>query len=298
MDSENASLTFDFTGAMAGIVASMRPKQWIKNLIVFAGLIFSRHTFDWPLQLEVWVAFLCFCSVSSAGYIINDVIDRDSDQSHPVKCTRPIASGRLGTTAAGVTSIVLVLAAMLLALAAEPLLSLFLLGYLALQLFYSLALKHQVIIDVLAVSGGFVIRAMAGAAVISVVISPWLIVCTMLLALFLGLAKRHAELILLEEGAANHRRNLELYNKEMVQQMMVVTASATLVSYSLYSFTASSKWMMLTIPFVLYGIFRYMFLAERNLKSGAPEQALLTDMPLLINVALWVITAEAVLHFM
>ena len=281
------------------IFQSLRPRQWTKNLVVFAGIIFSGNIFNWSMQCKVWLTFVAFCAVVGAGYLVNDVIDREQDRVHPVKRTRPIASGRLGAGTALAVSLLLVTVFIGGGLLVDPLLSAYLAAYLVLQFAYSLVLKKLVIVDVLVISAGFVVRAVAGAAVIHVIISPWLVVCAMLLALFLALAKRRAELVMMEEEAAYHRSNLEQYSIELVDQMTVVTAAATVVSYALYSFTAfDSSAMMLTIPFVLYGIFRYLYLVHQHLRGGFPEQVLITDIPMLVDVVLWVVTAVAVLRWM
>lgn len=280
------------------LIKSLRPKQWIKNLIVFAGLIFSRNVFDGSMQIKVWLTFITFCGIVSAVYLINDTVDRESDRLHPEKKFRAIASGELKPKVAVFSAIALVILSISLSLAVNLTLPLFLLAYLALQIAYTLFLKHFVIIDVLVIASGFVIRAAVGAAVINVAISPWLIVCTLLLALFLSLAKRRAELVSLEDEAAAHRRNLAHYSTELVDQMIVITASATIVSYSLYSFTAyDTTKMMWTIPFVLYGIFRYLYLINSKSSGGSPEIALLTDRPLLINTFLWAATAVIILQY-
>lgn len=281
------------------VFISLRPRQWPKNLVVFAGLIFSGNVSNWSMQLTVWAAFAGFCAVVGAGYLLNDIRDREQDRVHPKKSSRPVASGELSSGTAATVAAVLVTVSLLGGYLVEPLLALYLAAYLILQLCYTLLLKQLVIIDVLVISAGFVLRAMAGAAVIHVEISPWLVVCAMLLALFLALSKRRAELVLMEDDASVHRSNLKQYSIELVDQMTVVTAAATIVSYALYSFTAfESSDMMLTIPFVLYGIFRYLYLVHRHLRGGSPEQVLLTDVPLLIDVILWVATAATVLQLM
>lgn len=280
------------------IVLSLRPRQWVKNLVVFAALIFSGNAFDWQMQAKAWAAFAAFCAVVSSGYLLNDILDREQDQVHPQKRRRPIASGELGAGAAAVTAAALSLGALAGSLAIDYYLTLSLLAYIALQLTYTLLVKHQVILDVMFIAAGFVIRAVAGAAAIRVEISPWLIVCAMLLALFLALAKRRAELVLLEGEAASHRRNLVHYSIDLVDQMTAITASATVVSYAIYSFNVhETGWMMVTVPFVLYGVFRYLYLVNQHLKGGAPEQVLFTDRPLLINIVLWAATAEAVIYW-
>ncbi len=286
--------------AMSAIFISLRPKQWIKNLVVFAGLIFSRNLGNAEMQWKVWATFAAFCAAVGAGYMLNDILDREADRVHPNKRNRPIASGRLSAGTASTVAIILVVVAITGGFFVDQWLPVFLGGYLALQFSYALVFKHLVIVDVLLISAGFVLRAVAGTVVIHVTISPWLIICTMLLALFLALAKRRAELVLLEDEASNHRRNLENYSIDLVDQMTSVTASATLVSYALYTFTAfeQSRGMMLTIPFVLYGIFRYLYLVHKHLRGGSPEQVLLTDKPLLIDIVLWVATAAIVLQWM
>lgn len=283
---------------MTNLLISLRPKQWIKNCVVFAGIIFSRNLADWSMEWKTWVTFIAFCAVVSAGYLLNDIIDRENDRHHPVKKNRPIASGRLGIGASITAIFMLIIPALAVGFFADPLLPLFLAMYIVLQFSYSLYVKKLVIVDVMFISAGFVIRAVAGAAVIHVPISAWLVVCTMLLALFLGLAKRRAELVLLEDEAVTHRSNLSQYSIELVDQMISVSASATLVSYALYTFTAfeHSRNMMLTIPFVLYGIFRYLVLVHKHLRGGSPEQVMLTDKPLLIDVVLWVVTVALVLN--
>ncbi|MHB0914286.1 MAG: decaprenyl-phosphate phosphoribosyltransferase [Thermoleophilia bacterium] len=283
---------------LKALLISLRPKQWTKNLVVFAGIIFSRNITDWAMQGKVWFTFAAFCAIVGAGYLLNDIIDREGDRVHPVKRNRPIASGRLSPGVAAAAALVLAVAALGGGYLVESLLPAYLGAYMVLQLAYTLWLKHIVIIDVMLISAGFVIRAAAGAAVIHVDISPWLVICAMLLALFLSLSKRRAELVLMESDAASHRRNLEHYSVELVDQMTSVTASATLVSYALYSFTAyESRAMMATIPFVLFGIFRYLYLVHRRLEGGSPEQVLLTDLPTLLNVFAWALTSAAVLQW-
>ncbi len=284
---------------MRALLISLRPRQWTKNLVLFAGVVFSGNALDLSMQAVVLTAFLCFCAGVSAGYLVNDIVDRDRDRLHPVKRQRPIAAGELGVGTAAVAAALLLVAALAAGWLVEPLIDAYLAAYLALQVAYTLVLKQLVIIDVLTIAAGFVIRAVAGAAVIHVVISPWLVACALLLALFLALAKRRAELVTMENEAAAHRRNLDQYSIELVDQMTVVTAAATIVSYAIYTFTAyDSSAMMITIPFVLYGIFRYLYLVHRRLRGGAPEQVLLTDLPLLLDVLLWVAAAARVLWWM
>lgn len=283
---------------IAGLLTSLRPRQWVKNLVIFAGLIFSGNALDWGMEAKVWAAFATFCAVVGSGYLLNDILDREQDRVHPEKSRRPIASGQLGTGTAAVAAILLTTAALAGSLAVDFYLTLSLLAYMGLQLTYTLVAKHLVILDIMFIAAGFVLRAVAGAIVIRVQISPWLIVCTMLLALFLALAKRRAELVLLEGKAASHRRNLAHYSIDLVDQMTVITAAATVVSYAIYSISLpESSMMMATIPFVLYGVFRYLYLVHRHMKGGSPEKVLFTDMPLLVNIILWAAVAESVIYW-
>ncbi len=281
------------------VVVALRPKQWTKNLILFAGLVFTRNLFDPEKLAQVAAAFVIFCAVSSSSYLVNDVLDIDRDRLHPVKRKRPIAAGNISeghaialAAALAATSLAasVALGWRFLALAA---------GYLALMLIYSRWLKDVVILDMLTVAVGFVIRAMAGAVAIDVAISPWLYLCTILLALFLVLGKRRHELVLLSDNASNHRQILREYSPPLLEAMMAVVTSSTIVAYSMYTFFAESlppnHYMMATIPFVLYGVFRYLYLVYQRDEGGSPEELVLKDLPLLIDIALW---ATAVLVIM
>jgi 4-hydroxybenzoate polyprenyltransferase len=274
------------------IIASMRPKQWTKNSFAFAGLIFSKHFIYVEQILRAVAAFALFSLVSGSVYIINDVVDRDKDKLHPRKSKRPIASGKVKPAEAVMYAFIVLAAALVLAFMLDFGLFLILASYFVLVCAYSLKLKNVVILDVIIISMGFVLRTVGGAMVIDVKISPWLIVCTTLLALFLALNKRKNELLVLTDKAVGHRKILEQYTPELIDQMLSVVTSTTVMSYSLYTFSAGkSYYMMLTIPFVLYGIFRYQYLAENKDMGGSPELVLLKDKPLLINIALWVITS-------
>ena len=280
------------------IFITMRPKQWIKNSFVFAGLIFSKSFFDYELVKKTFYAFFLFSMVSGSVYILNDVIDREKDALHPGKASRPIASGVLSPTIALVASGFILILSLWLAYGISMYLFGVLLGYFVLTLLYSIALKNIVILDVIVIALGFVLRTIGGALTIDVVISPWLIVCTTLLALFLALNKRKNELIVLDHNASTHRKNLQEYSPELIDQMLSVVTSTTVMSYALYTFNAGkSHYMMLTIPFVLYGIFRYQYLASNKEMGGSPENALFKDKPLLINIVLWVITSAIIVAF-
>lgn len=279
----------------------MRPSQWVKNTVVFAGLIFSLHfTRIGDVMLSL-AAFAVFCALASAVYLLNDIKDRDMDREHPQKRNRPIASGRVSVSTAMVSSIVL----FVIGLGASVLLGTdFVIAvgiYVILNVAYSYGLKHVPILDVMIVSAGFVIRAVAGALVIGVAISPWLVVCTSLLALFLGFGKRRWELETLGDGAAKHRVALEGYTIHLTDQLIAVTTASTVVAYALYTLAHDTQekfgttQLIWTLPFVLYGVFRYLYLIHGEKKGGNPTRALMTDLPILIDVVLWLITVIVIL---
>ncbi|MBW3622348.1 MAG: decaprenyl-phosphate phosphoribosyltransferase [Armatimonadetes bacterium] len=276
----------------------MRPKQWVKNLFVFAGLVFTGNIANLPLLGITLAAFAAFCAVASGLYLINDVRDRNEDRFHPTKKNRPIASGRLTPGFALGASAVLILGALALAWAINPPFFAIVILYLILTMAYTAGLKNVVILDLLLLASGFVIRAAAGALAIQVAISPWLLICTTLVALFLGLGKRRHELVLLSEGAGKHRRALEDYTLPFIDQMLSVVTAATLVAYMLYAFNSQTAkehdWMLLTTPFVVYGLFRYLYLIHVKREGGSPENALLDDRATLINFALWTLTVLAI----
>lgn len=284
---------------ISAIVHSMRPKQWTKNFFVFAGLLF---TLDRPHPasdlIKVAAAFALFCILSGSIYLLNDIRDAERDRKHPGKCQRPIASGRLPVGAAWAASLILMLVGLAASYLLSPMFSAMALAYVLLQIAYSLGLKNLVILDVMMIATGFVIRAAAGAQVINVVISPWLLMCSILLALFLGLAKRRAELVRLEENASSHRISLERYTVPFLDQLMSITAASTVISYALYTFFSPTghqhPYMMATLPFVLYGIFRYLLLIHENAGTDSPEMLVLTDKPLLLDILLWAITCALI----
>ena len=290
-------------GPLRALLAAMRPKQWTKNLLVFAGLLFTldqRHTaHDFR---RAALGFALFSLLSSVVYLVNDVADRQADRSHPQKCRRPVASGELSVGLALAAAALLGLAGLALSFALRPAFGAVALLYLALTLAYSLHFKHVVLLDVLLLAAGFVLRAVAGAVVIPVSISPWLILCTLMLALFLGLSKRRAEILAVQEsGRAGTRRTLDEYSAAMLDQMIVIVTSACLMSYALYTVespaAARHHYLMLTIPFVLYGIFRYLYLMHRHSLGEAPDAVLLEDRPMLVNLLLFgLATALIVTH--
>jgi 4-hydroxybenzoate polyprenyltransferase len=276
--------------------AALRPRQWAKNLLLFAGIVFAAKLGDATRWGEGIAAFAAYCAASSAAYLVNDVRDAENDRSHPVKRLRPVASGELSPRAALVLAGVLGAAALAGATLLGPWSAAFMGGFLVLQAAYTGGLKHTVLIDVLVIAGLFVLRAAAGAQAVDVRISPWLLICTGLLALFLALAKRRAELVLVGAEATPGRPVLEGYSLALVDQLVSVVAASTVIAYSLYTFTArDSKAMMATIPFVIFGVFRYLLLIYRDDLGEEPEQVLLTDRPILATVALWALTAAAIL---
>jgi 4-hydroxybenzoate polyprenyltransferase len=272
-------------------VVAMRPRQWSKNLLLFAGIIFAAEVGDWVRWAEAGVAFAAYCAASSAAYLVNDVRDASHDRLHPLKRLRPVARGELSPKT------VLLLAGVLAVLAAAlvaplGLLSLaFLAGFLALQGAYSFGLKHVVLVDVLAIAALFVIRSAAGAEAVDVRISPWLLLCTALLALFLALAKRRSELVLPGTG----RPVLEGYSLALVDQLITITVACTIAAYSVYTITAHSSAMAATIPFVVFGLFRYLLLVHRDELGEEPESVLLSDRPLIVAISLWAVTSAAIL---
>jgi 4-hydroxybenzoate polyprenyltransferase len=284
------------------LVISLRPQQWVKNLLVFAALIFAKELNNPEAVVKSILAFFSFCFLSSSVYLVNDILDIASDCQHPVKSKRPIAMGRISRTTA--LGIALVLLAVALVISIQLNLQFFLvaLAYLLLATVYSLTLKHIVILDVMTVSIGFVLRAVAGAVAIGVAISSWLLVCTILLALFLSLGKRRHELVFLENEAFSHRKILTEYSPYFLDQMIAVVTASTLVAYCFYTLSPevehklNTGYLSLTIPFVLYGIFRYLYLIHQKEAGGNPTQMLLTDKPILINIILWILAVLIILY--
>ena len=279
----------------AAIVA-LRPRQWSKNLLVFAGLVFAAKLGEPIRWLEACVCFVAYCAISSASYLANDVRDRHDDRLHPVKRSRPIARGELSPRAALTLAGALAVLAPLLVAPLNLASVLLVLAFAALQAGYTLRLKHVVLLDVLTISSLFVIRAAAGAEAVEVPISAWLLLCTALLALFLALAKRRGELVLVGAERAPGRPVLEGYSLVLVDQLVSVVAASTVIAYSLYTFTArDSKAMMVTIPFVVFGVFRYLLLMHRRDLGEEPEEVLLRDLPILLCIAGWAATAAVIL---
>lgn len=289
------------------LVTSLRPRQWIKNGVLFAGLIFSRNALEPRLIGRALAGFLIFCAVSGASYIINDYLDLERDRLHPEKRRRPMASGAL-PPAVGLGAAALLLAVALLSatwLGAGFTLSA--VAYAALILVYSLAFKRMIILDALAIAVGFVLRAIAGVEVVRAAdpateLSPWLLVCTLFLALFLAVGKRRQELVMLEASAASHRRTLGEYSPALLDLMMGVMTAATLIAYATYTIAPAtlakvqSPALVYTIPFVVYGIFRYAYLVMERQSGGNPAEVLLTDVPLLVNILMWLAVVGLILY--
>jgi 4-hydroxybenzoate polyprenyltransferase len=290
------------TETVSALIKTMRPKQWTKNLILFAGLIFAHHLFDPGLLIRSVVAFLLFCFLSSAIYIVNDIKDVEQDRAHPLKSKRPIAANQLSIATATIAAALLAGVALICAFLLDRDFSYVALFYFILSSAYSFYLKHIVILDVLTVSIGFVLRAIAGVVVIHVEFSSWLLLCTILLALFLGLSKRRHELVLLGDNAQSHRKILEEYSPYLLDQMISVVTASTLMAYALYTMAPETiqkfgtKYMILTIPFVIYGIFRYLYLVHQKEMGGNPTSILITDKPILINVILWGVVSVLLIY--
>jgi 4-hydroxybenzoate polyprenyltransferase len=284
------------------VIRSLRPEQWTKNLIIFGGLLFGQRLFDFHSVLYATAAFAVFCALSGVVYLVNDVADRDADRRHPLKRHRAIASGDLSVPMALATAAVIASVALTIAFLLRVQFGLFATAYVALLAFYSGPLKHVVIIDVLTIAIGFVLRAAAGAVVIDVPISNWLLFVTILGALFLALSKRRHELVLLADDATRHRPILQEYTPYLLDQMISVVTASTLVAYAFYTVNPETvekfhtNHLGLTLPFLLYGIFRYLYLVHQKEGGGSPAEMLLNDRPLLACVALWALAVALIIY--
>lgn len=277
---------------LTALLKTMRPRQWTKNIFVFAALVFDKQLLNTDSFLRTLAGFALFCLISSSVYIFNDLADVEADRKHPEKKNRPIASGKLSVHAARIAGIVLVLVTFGLAYLLAPGFEAVVVVYFLINLAYSKWLKHIPIVDVLIIASGFVLRVHAGVTLISVErFSPWLYVVMTLLSLFLGFGKRRAELALLAHGAGSHRKVLDGYTLPLLDQYIMIVSGTTIVAYSLYTFSApnvpENNSMMLTIPFVVYTIFRYLYLIQVKHAGGAPEEILLSDRPFQIAMILW-----------
>lgn len=280
----------------------MRPKQWTKNVFIFAALVFDRKLLNVDAFLATLTAFLLFCLLASSVYIINDIFDRESDRNHPVKKNRPIASGKLSIPLALTVAIILLLINLTGAFFLSMNFFLISAGYFLLNMLYTKWLKHIPVVDVLVIAACFVLRVAAGVSVIEVqMFSPWLYVVTTLLALYLGFGKRRAELsVLVNDNPQSHRKVLSGYSIELIDQYITVVSASTIIAYSLYTFSAANLpdnyVMMFTIPFVLYGVFRYLHLIQMRNQGGEPEEILLKDRPIQLTVLLWVVSVMIIFY--
>ena len=283
------------------VVVSLRPRQWVKNLFVFAGLVFSQRLFT-PSAWTALGAFAIFCGLSGAIYLFNDVADRDKDRLHPDKRMRPIASGRLSVRVALIAAAGLIVSGLAAAVWVSRPFALVALAYVVLLSAYSAWLKHVVIVDVLVVAIGFVLRAAAGALAIGVAISGWLLICTILLALFLALGKRRHEVLTLEESAARHRPILAEYSAGLLDQMIAVVTASTVTAYALYTMSPETvakfhtSLLPATLPFVLYGVFRYLYLLYHRQLGGNPSDMVVRDRALVLNTLLWLIVVLLIIY--
>ena len=286
---------------LSAIFVSLRPRQWVKNLFVFAGLVFSQRLFTDAAWTSL-AAFVIFCALSGAIYLLNDVADRDRDRLDPRKGLRPIAAGRLSVGAAIATAVVLIVAGLGLGTLLSRRFLIAALVYVVLLVAYSVWLKHIVIVDVIVVAGGFVLRAIAGAVVIDVEMSGWLLICTILLALFLALGKRRYEFLALDRDAARHRPILAEYSPALLDQMIAVVTASTVTAYALYTMSPETvakfrtHLLPATLPFVLYGIFRYLYLLYQRQLGGNPSELLLSDRALLINTICWIFAVLLIIY--
>lgn len=286
---------------LSGLIKSMRPRQWPKNGFVFVALLFDGKIFHLPSVLAAVSAFVLLCFMSGSVYLMNDLVDINSDRQHPMKKNRPLPSGQLSPRVAAVTAALLAVTSLVAGYFLSVKLAVILLLYLVSQIAYTFKLKHIVLLDVLTIASGFVLRIAAGVVVIDVErFSPWLYVFGGFLALFMALGKRRAELVLLGTGAGNHRAILNDYNLDLIDRLQGIVTTSAVVAYSLYTFLAEglpeNHAMMLTIPFVLYGIFRYLYLIHIKDEGGAPEEILLRDRPLQITLLLYGVMVFAALY--
>ncbi len=284
------------------LLKTMRPKQWTKNVFVFAALVFDKKMFNMDYLGRAVAAFFLFCMVSGVVYVLNDIVDAEKDRLHPKKKNRPIASGTLPASLAAPIAAAILVVSLILSFLLSMEFGVIILIYFLINVAYSFSLKHIVIVDVLTIAAGFVLRVAAGTVIFPIErFSPWLYVCTILLALFLALSKRRQEIVLLASKANNHRKILDEYNLRFLDEMISMVSSTTIIAYALYTFSApnlpKNHLMMVTVAFVIYGIFRYMYLIHVREETAPPDEVLLKDKPLLLDVVLWVASAVFVLYY-
>lgn len=280
---------------ITNVIKSMRPKQWYKNLVLFIGILFSSNILNLNLLVDSVVAFFVFCLLSGSIYLINDILDIEKDKNHPKKRNRPIPSGTLKVSHTIFFIVLFLTISFMVAYWINQYFFAISLFFIILLFSYSLWLKNIIIVDILVISSGFVIRAVAGALAISVFVSPWLIICAFLLALFLALGKRRHELTLLGDEAKNHRKILEGYSTQMLDQMITITTSSLIMSYSLYTFFVGNLYMMITIPFAFYGLFKYLFLVHSKNLGGEPE-LIFKDKGMILSMIFWVMIVFIVVY--
>jgi len=280
------------------LVKQFRPKQWVKNLIVFTPLLFSGKFTEPSGIIAAAACTVAFCLISSGIYVLNDVIDVESDRAHPTKRNRPIASGRLNIKLAAAVGSIVLMAGLIMAFAVRPTLAIVFMGYMVLNVLYSLKLKNFVIIDIFSIAAGFVLRAVAGAVAVKVAPSSWFLLCTSLGALYLALEKRRQELkVVTASASTTHRKVLAEYSPVLLARMESVIVPSLLTSYSFYSFQSPhGQWMMVTVPIVMYGLMRYQWLSEQGTTTGAPEDVFWRDRPIQVTLVLWVITCALVVY--
>lgn len=279
-------------------IQCLRPKQWTKNLLVLAAFLFSLNKISLFAGVDAFLGFLLFCATSGVVYIVNDWFDLEKDRAHPVKKFRPMAAGRIPPNAALTFGLILLGAGFAFALSKNLMFGLLLIAYFLMNVAYSAWLKHVVILDIMIIAAGFVMRSVGGGLIIGVQLTPWFLVCTMLLALFLAVSKRRHEFISMPDKASR-RKVLKLYSTQLLDQLISIVTTSTIISYSLFTFTSGSNYhMMWTIPFVMYGIFRYLYLIYMKDEGGSPEKILLEDKPMLITVLLYGLSVFIILRYL
>ncbi|WP_127550836.1 decaprenyl-phosphate phosphoribosyltransferase [Paenibacillus amylolyticus] len=280
---------------VSGLIRLLRPKQWTKNLLLFAALLFSFEEIRTETILATLLGFILFSLVAGCVYILNDFVDRDRDRQHPVKRYRPMASGQVNPSHALLFGIILLILSVGTAFMINPLFGVLCIVYFLLNVSYSFVLKHLVILDMMTIAAGFVLRAIAGGVLIHVPFTPWFLICTMLLSLFLAIGKRRNELTLLEGNTGSHRKVLDNYSITLLDQFNTIVTTATIISYSLFTFTSDRTiHLMWTIPLVIYGMFRYLYLIHMKNQGGSPDRVLFEDKPILITVMLYVISVVTI----
>jgi len=278
------------------LLIQLRPKQWTKNLLIFAALLFSFEMMSLFTIMDTLLGFLLFSFISGCVYILNDYVDIEADRNHPLKKNRPMASGALNPNMALTFGGILLFVSLIASYFQSPLFTVLLIVYFALNVSYSFILKHVVIVDIMVIASGFVLRAIAGGLVIHVPFTPWFLICTMLLSLFLAIGKRRHELFLLENDKGTHRKVLDKYSFTLLDQLNSIVTTATIISYSLFTFTSGRTiHLMWTIPFVIYGIFRYLYLIHIEHKGGSPDRVLFEDKHILVTVILYVVSVVCIL---